>query len=104
MSNRTGPFLEVGRELSRAGKIVCFANAASAVKPRRPPAKPSGDGPLRVVETEDPPLAAFVQLPGIRPLGLWSPSLPACPVGTSIGIYDIPWDGLVFDLLELWGR
>lgn len=104
MSGVTDPFLEVGRELARTGKIFCFANAASALKPQdSPQALP--ERPPGVLRTLTPSVAAFINLPSMRPCGLWFDTIAKSPPGkpgATVAIEDDgSWEGLVLDLQDL---
>ena len=71
MSAVTDPFLEVGRELARTGKIVCFANAASAVPPPNPRSPAPPERPPGILKMSMPAVSAFINLPSLRACGLW---------------------------------
>jgi predicted amidohydrolase len=103
MSTTTEQFLEVARELARAGKIVCFANAVQARE-----REGEGDRPPEFLDQQfwRSDLAAFVQSPVSHAFGLWfdrpDPPAGARYKGASIAIPEEGvWEGLTIDLLDV---
>lgn len=103
MSTTTEQFLEVSRDLARAGKIVCFTNVDPRTMggglERRPP-------DFLDQKLWRPDLAAFVQTPVSHAFGLWfdRPDAPSGPDSGSARVA-IPdrgtWEGLIVDLLSV---
>jgi predicted amidohydrolase len=106
MSGTTEQFLEASRELARAGKIVCFANAVQAGGGKGE--RGEGDRPPEFLDQKlwRSDLAAFVQSPVSHAFGLWF-DRPDSPAGARFKSARIAisendtWEGLIVDLLSV---